>query len=536
MKVRRERPSQRLHHRVTAPLKVDLPEGRFMTADWSLSGLKIADYKGSAEQGEILDLTLHVPFQGFDISFSATAKVVRNNQEDHFLAVMFEEIGERETEIMSHFVEEIIRGSITTVDDTLLRIDTPVTPVSTKPDPNPTSDVPVQRWPMKTIFFTTFYALAGLGVLAYVGLLAYSNFARLEVETAVVSAPLQPLIATSNGRIRKVHVSEKTSVSFAAPLITVEDPELERAIDFAQLRIDRATVALLSHQKELAAEKARLNDYQAIAQDELVRIESEIKTLQTQANIVGTQLGRFTGLLKKGWTTESKVDEIRQVYQDISGALTQARLKHAERSANLERASEGRFFNGMRLEGRMTELEAEIDRAWHEITSTTQEHNALLRQRDRLMLAAPSNGRVVTLTKPAGSTIKRGEEIGLFERDEARLIHAYLNQDEILEVGLGDEAQLYFPSLDEKIPARVKAVDRTEGYIDEMSDRYTWRGQKDRSARVTLAFEGLKIEDIRRRFDPGLPVIVLFERRNRNDIHHDIRHIVDPSEDAGENL
>jgi hypothetical protein len=38
-------------------------------------------------------------------------------------------VGNREREIMAYFIDELVRGSMTSVDDVILRLDSPVTPV-----------------------------------------------------------------------------------------------------------------------------------------------------------------------------------------------------------------------------------------------------------------------------------------------------------------------------------------------------------------------------------------------------------------------
>lgn len=69
------------------------------------------------------------------------ARAVRIHQQAQ-LAAMFVEPDERAHQLMSHFIEELVRGSMSPVDDTILRIDIPLTPVSTKPDPNPQGTIP----------------------------------------------------------------------------------------------------------------------------------------------------------------------------------------------------------------------------------------------------------------------------------------------------------------------------------------------------------------------------------------------------------
>lgn len=144
MKVVRERPCQRRHHRVTAPMKVQLPDGAsVMATNWSLGGIRLdglntKDAPLPAVQ-DVIDLTLTLPFQGFDINFDVSAKVVRTKEEDGMIACEFIELSERANDLMNHFIDDLVRGAMATVEDTICRIDIPVTPISTKPDPTLTN-------------------------------------------------------------------------------------------------------------------------------------------------------------------------------------------------------------------------------------------------------------------------------------------------------------------------------------------------------------------------------------------------------------
>lgn len=112
--------------------------------------------------GAELPFHLTLPFQGFDVSFDIKAEVVRTNAAEKMFAVRYTEIGERERELMQHFIEELVRGSMSDVEDTIQRIDVPVTPARLEPDTKKIPGaMPVRRWPVKTVVMTTFYALAG---------------------------------------------------------------------------------------------------------------------------------------------------------------------------------------------------------------------------------------------------------------------------------------------------------------------------------------------------------------------------------------
>ncbi|MEO0911288.1 MAG: PilZ domain-containing protein, partial [Pseudomonadota bacterium] len=106
MEVKRERPCQRRHHRVTAPMRVTFPNGdQHQAANWSLGGLRI-DGVGESflEVGKTLELELELPFQGFDISFEVSAKVVRTDADTQSIGAEFIELSERANDLMSHLL------------------------------------------------------------------------------------------------------------------------------------------------------------------------------------------------------------------------------------------------------------------------------------------------------------------------------------------------------------------------------------------------------------------------------------------------
>ncbi len=528
MKVKRERPSQRLNHRVTAPLYVWIKDIKFETRDWSLGGLSIKEFVPDHPGDEEIDVQIELPFQGFNIRFPAFIIVLRSNQE--FSAAKFINLPDREKELLRHFLEGLVRGEMTDVDETILRIDSPVTPVPTTSDKPLATELPSKRWSVKMMTVTALYALAGLFVLSYTLIMLFGNFFRLEIETAVIDAPLEKLVATSDGRIVDLNVTESMPVSRGTPLLAIANPSLEQEIDLALVEIDRATIQMAAQQKNYKLELSKLSDYQTVAKNEVSRIRSRINTLRDQVLIAHGQKQRFKILRDQGWATESRLDETETNYLGLSAQLEEARLLLRERRSLLDSVEQGRYFNGNRVEGRVGEIEVEINRAADQILLSQDELSAMYNHRKRLNIYAPEDGQVLQYLKSAGNTAKKGEDLVIFERAEARTIKAFLTQEEIMLIGLGDEASAYIPSLENRIDVFVSAIDRTSGYVDEMNSRYEWRGPKDRSAVVTLQFIGLTDIQIRKQYSPGLPVIITFKRRNTSELQHRvIRELSGPS-------
>jgi len=207
-------------------------------ADWSLGGLRLEGFGGALPApGDLVDLKLSMPFQGFDVAFAAKGQVVRNDAATGMFALRFTELGEREQELLRHFIEELVRGTMSDVADTIQRIDLPVTPVSTKPDVNPGQVVPVSRWPIKTIFYTGLYSALGLFVFSYIAMLGYTNVFRLEVDSAVISAPLVTVQAPNDGHVMWTSYKPGDAVKAGSVVLQVADNQLEREIDLADIDI-----------------------------------------------------------------------------------------------------------------------------------------------------------------------------------------------------------------------------------------------------------------------------------------------------------
>lgn len=243
VKVRRERPSQRLNHRVSAPIMVEVGGETCTAVDWSLGGFCLDSTDVCLEAGEDFLCIIRVPFQGFDISFAMEAEAVRED-ENGLMGCRFKSVGDREREIMTHFVDELVRGSMTVIDDVILRVDTPVTPVSMEPDPNPIEQIPVRRIPIKQIMMVGLYGAAGLCVTGYAIMAFIVNFMWLEVDTAVVSAPMQSVISTVDGKILRVAITPGDVIPSGQAMFIIENAKLEEKVEMAKIKINRLTLEL----------------------------------------------------------------------------------------------------------------------------------------------------------------------------------------------------------------------------------------------------------------------------------------------------
>ena len=172
--------------------------------------------------------------------------------------------------------------------------------------------------------------------------------------------------------------------------------------------------------------------------------------------------------------------------------------------------------------GKGAEVDAEVRLIEHEIQLAQQRYIAELGQRQRAALTAPFDGTVVDVKRANGSSVRRGDVIAIVEDRKRRQVTAWLKQDEVSRLGLGDEAVLFVPALRESLKGRIRQIDRTSSFVREQDAQggtgYEWRGAKDRSAKVIIEFADPQAVSAFERYRAGLPVIAVFEQRSTNSI------------------
>ena len=524
VKIKRERPDQRRHHRVTAPLFVRVDGHRLRATDWSLGGLRLDAYPGELPSaGAELQFHLTLPFQGFDVSFDVKAEVVRVGRDTQTVAVRFTEIGERERELMQHFIEELVRGSMSDVEDTIQRIDVPVTPAKLEPDAkNLVAHGPMRRWPVKTLVITGIYGVAGFVIFGYASLLGYSNFYRMEIQTAVISAPVETVTAQADGQVVWTDIKPGDEVKAGDVVVNLMDNQLEREIELADIAVQeqKAKIAYLKHRH--ADELDKLRGFATVEMKNVKQSKVELDGIKEQLQLAQSQYGRVKGLADKGYATATKVDEAQKEVIALRSQLEKGRIELSSRVELADQDIGKRLYTGDNIVGQANDIEAQVQLAQHEMELAEKRAQSYVKQRQRAAVTAPFDGTVLDIPRVDKGAVRKGDTIAILEQRKNRRVTAFLSQDEILKVGLGDEAILFIPALGETLKGKVREIDRTSGFMREQNERqnpgYSWRGPHDRTAKITIEFEDPKqIEDYER-YRAGLPVVVVFEQRSTNSL------------------
>lgn len=508
-----------------APMKVTTPDGfSCMATDWSIGGLRIDNLEGDLPKvDEMWTLTLEIPFQGFDIAFQVNARVVRTVEAEKTIGFEFKDLGERERDLMNHFIDDLIRGQMATVEDTICRIDIPVTPISTKPDVNPADELPVNRMPIKLIMMSAFYTMLAICIFGYLSILIYSKTMRMEVSSAVVSAPLATVKMPMDGILHPIKMQEDIRVEKGQPIARIYDIKFETSLDEKRIELDQAKRNLARAQEKYKIEEQRMKLYQIINKTDKQIAEARVEAAKDALKASDAHLERLMILRKKGLVAESKVDELRRQQAATLGQLKEAEYD-LERATAMDAVSGRRYYNHKEFVSDLDILALEVEEANAKVMEASMQVEKLEVEKTRMIIKAPFDGRIVSVKQPGNIMVLRNEQLFTIEKREQPTVTAFLDQEQILSIGLNDEAKIFIPALGRHISATVSKIDRNSAFIDDKASHYTWDDAKEKSATVSLKIQ-LTPEEQNYVY-AGLPAVVVFPKRSTSSIYNQIGETV----------
>ncbi len=437
-KLRHEAPSQRRRYRITAPIEFEAAGGRYHAHDWSVLDFRLRDYDGPLKPGDHAEFKIHIPYQGFIVTFPANARIVRADAAEKSLIGEFFNLGEREKEILEVFVSGLVRGEMESVDGMLRRMDLPVTPASLKPD-QPLTAKEVEKQEKKRRLGSLMYILAGLifsGVLAVV---IYTNFFQIKVHTAIIASPTDIIISPATGNVSLYHTGLREIVASGDNLVEFVDPELETSIERASLRLEEAL---------LSARQGADKEEKQAESGEVQASQASVQALQNSLAIHQATINRIRDLVSRGLARATDLEEARGKFFAAQSELNQAR----ERLNKLRERSTQQLSLLSLIEG---------------------EYRLLKDQRRRLMVSAPAKGRIINMLVQEGASVRYGDPVALFQHEEPKYVEAYLLREEALHVAIGDIAKVHFPSHNINADFQVQDIDYASQLITRREGRYT---------------------------------------------------------------
>ncbi len=476
MQIVHEAPSQRRTHRVNAPITIVIDGVPYRTIDWSLIDFKIADYDGAVKVEDTVDMVIQIPYQGFNVSFRVEARIAHKNAEQHTLAGEFTAIDERGKEILETFVAGLVRGEMESIRGVIRRMDVPVTPASLKPDV-PMTKKEIEEQERRRTVGSIFYLAAGGAFFIALLVVIYTNFFQIKVQTAVMAAPTDIVIAPATGNVKEYKFKERESIAEAQDMVVFEDPDLEQNIDRANLRLQEAMAANGSDGKRAAS-----------LSPDVVAAKASATALQQTLNIKSSALSRLKALQEQGLAVQRDVDRAQAEYFDAKAELSKA----------MERVSSN---------SSQTNNTASL------LSIAEGEFNLLKEQRARLLVKAPAQGRIIKMLQREGTSVRYGDPVAIFQHDDPKYIEAYLTREEALSVAVGDIATVYFPSFGRDVDFKVSDVDYASQLVSHRDGMYVMQQaglSRDVLVRLTLAEP--EHEAMVKQIVPGTSAEVIFSK------------------------
>lgn len=391
------------------------------------------------------------------------------------------------------------------------------------PDPLHRGPAPQRLWRRaKRACIGSFWMVGGACIILYATLLIYDLVARIEIDSAVVGGAVEPLKAPAAGRVSALSAGPNETFAAGTVLFRIEDPDLEQAIGLQRVAVERASNDLKLDEAKLAAERGRRDDWVANQRLEIEKTKALIAELSTQQDLLTKRCAELSDLLQRGLTQIWRLDDAQDKLMAARQGLSPARGALKEQETELELALSGQGIDGIEVIGRLAEMTEDVAHAKKELALSEEALHVLLRREAQAASVAAGPGRVLRVLRLPGSQVQAGDTVAVIERGARRFIYAYLTQDEVGHISVGDVVDIFLTAQRIYTRARVSGIERAGAYLDDVETRYDWRDNRDnpqrltdrdRTARVTLDFEDADQNAAQAITNVGTPVLVSFSRR-----------------------
>lgn len=506
-RVRFARASQRRHHRLITPLGISVNGVTYTALDWSMEGLRFRPaHPDQFNREDRIDLSLSIPFQGFNVTLDLKARVIRVDASTGDVALQLIELSSRAKELLHYFSDNLIRGEMASIEGTIKRLDLPVTPPPPK-TPDSAAKEPAQTRRRSWLVGSSYVFLGAFLAIALVYTF-YVNLFFVPSEQALLYTPTVDLIAPEDGTVAAVYVSEGERIAEGDPLLQVKSPQLERLLSEARIQVREAEIAQQRLTDLIATESGAIDTYRLIASDQVAATSARLSAAQKQLSLLEHQHARVFQLFQQGMVSSQEMDRIEadqyRARQAVAEVQADLRIARAAREA----AQTGKYYSSNRFEGRLPELKDELAAAKSQVELAKTRLMELERQSDQLTLRAPGSGHVRQIPVVAGNAIKGGMLAISLLTDQTPKVYARVPSDQLAQIALGDDARVFVPALSREFTARVVAVEPRLWSLPENLRRLLGEPGEGGLAVLALAPGELDTSSLQ----PGLPVSV--ELRN----------------------
>lgn len=501
--VRREAPSQRRFFRLTAPVWISIQGKTYRAANWSRGGFLLGGASLAVKPGSVLAGRVVLSFQGYEISFVTRIAAVWTRPDERLAAFAFGGLNEKQNELLEFFAKGLVSGEMAAFADAIKRIDIPVTPISEHPDAADThaaTDKTFRRWAIGGA-----YLAGGLLIGTYVASSLYATLFEINVETAVVSAPVEVIHAPVAGTIESIDAPLDRDLAAGTSLLRIHDPSAREDLELARIGLEIERSGL--RQKENALRTVR-----DIGSSRAEIARNRIATIKDQLALAEKTSARLDRLRKTGLVSEVEREQAANKVATLRADLATAKADLTIANRGVGNANDGRMYAALELKGDLPELEMAVQYARQRVTLEEEKLKAMQQRLAQSQVTAPFPGHVTRYFVSPGSAIEKGQAIAIVEHATKRYVDAFLTQTEIDRMSITDPAIAAIPAVQRELKARIARVDRTSGLVDGELAQIRWPDNNARTARVILEFETDDLTTDGSPIPTGLPVVVTLRK------------------------
>ncbi len=518
--IHHEPPSQRRHYRLAVPVQIVIDGETYQTENWSIGGFLIMNFRGISNAGQIHHGHVQILFGDFRIGFETDFRVVRFNPQSRALAAEFTHLHERHRELLKYFSERLIGGEMTAVDETIKRIDIPVTPVSDLPDTAVDQGGPPRRRILRTLSFSMVYLFIGALLTYYIGETLYRNIFKVRVDMAAIVTPERTVTAPIDGVVDEIYYQEGDEVGKKQPLLHLRNHQVLESIELAKIKIQEAQAALEANREKLEAQRRKLESYKRIGMDKLKIADAKVAVLREKLQLAEKRLARLEKLKASGTVSAERYDrtvsEVVGLKADLNIAISELRISQQA----VDETDTGRFYTNHRLEGEVAELTSAVREAEQRVALEQDRLRVLQGRLQRLVVLSPVAGRITTIYPKRHQPLEKGDPILVIEQDGTRSVEAFTTAKDLEHLYIGQAAQVIVNGEQRFYDATVTRIERNLLQEIQPNPATLINDEVYKPVRIVLSFDQARDEASLAELPADLPVIVEFDKRSLTEIRH----------------
>jgi HlyD family secretion protein len=296
------------------------------------------------------------------------------------------------------------------------------------------------------------------------------------------------IASKTTGRIREINVREGDHVNAGQVIATLDDEQLkareeqaQAAADQAELRITRAQqqIAVLQDQldqSQLGIEQSKLDAQGRVKQAEAQLAQAEAQLAQAQANLNQAEYDKekFDRLRATGDVSERQAKQATTTYNS-QAEIVRAQRKQVDSARGALTAARASLVNpGIRtaqtaaIQKQIRQAETDIDSAKADADRARAQLREAQANRADLNIIAPFDGTIATRSVEPGMVVSPGTTIVTLLDPGQIYLRAFVPEDQIGSVKLGQAARIYIDSNpDQPIDAVVSRIDPEAAFTPE---------------------------------------------------------------------